>query len=85
VTPAPASQPENDVIIQPGHIELSEEPMPKAAETHELIRANEPSQPIQAPAPERPQPRPMADFATASEMFSNVEPATEPKPERDAS
>ena len=62
---APRVEPaaETELIIEPGHIELSE---PETAVP-------------------RPQAHPMADFATASEMFSRVDETPEAKPERDAS
>ena len=59
-------------IIQPGHIELSEPEAP--AEHTEVSPAQN--------TPPRPQVRPLADFATASEMFSR---APETTPEQDQS
>ena len=59
-------------IIQPGHIELSE---PEAPAEHTEVSPTQNT-------PPRPQVRPLADFATASEMFSR---APESKPQQDQS
>jgi hypothetical protein len=75
-TPAEAQEP----IIQPGHIELSEEPeapiaseAPEGSETalEHADQSNENVVQSEAPAQiERPQGIPMADFAAAAEMFN---------------
>lgn len=73
-----SAQPDDNVIIQPGHIELMQEN--QAAPAPQL----EAQPQLQSPVPQgRPQSMPVADFAAAAEMFKR-EPAQQPRSDQDA-
>lgn len=93
VQPAPMQVPHYDdahaddnVIIQPGHIELMQEaqPAPAQPQAQPQPAAAQPQTPAQPQAPQgRPQSMPVADFAAAAEMFKR-EPAQQPRSDQDA-